>query len=454
MTMLLPDELLLSIVEYLAFLPKLPDSGSFQFKRVSPELLSLSVVNRRLRRICLPFLFATIHIKKAEDVKKLKNYCSTSSLFLELIRVLDLTRFYSRTEERLNIICQALPQLRRLSHVYLVSFEPSTTLFKAIVEHPSVLTVSTESLCGIPFECLQSDLSKIVLKQIQLDLSCHSYLELYPNQGLRIEQLELYNPHLLDKKFGLRTFRGLQELTLRLPGYPVSFSWLPAFTAAHPQLHKLRLVDHRRRYFMRHTPTFMGSFIDESHRHGLTHNFLIKEVGLNSSTERPSREWCVTSLEIATTFRSTSLIDILQLLASSFPAVETLTLDLTDHKDSYRIDDIADALHRFPCLRHLRLIQIFKRLESGRNEPWQSQRVLDPADEFKNKKILPANVETGLIWFTSRIAKRVRTLDAFYIDQRGFKHEQTGTGFGWLLSGWLQVIGGNRDVDGELKIAL
>ncbi|KIK64946.1 hypothetical protein GYMLUDRAFT_258495 [Collybiopsis luxurians FD-317 M1] len=159
-------------------------------------------------------------------------------------------------------------------------------------------------------------------------------------------------------------------------------------------------------------------------------------------------------MKIVTTFCSASLIDILQLLASSFPAIETLTLDLRDHKDSYHIDDLADALHRFLRLRHLRLVQIFKRLESGRNEPWHSQRVFDAADEFKNEKMLPANVETGLIWFTSRIAKRVRTLDAFHIDQRGSQHEFTGTGFGWRLSRWLQVIGGNRDVDGGLRIGL
>lgn len=75
--MLLPEELVHDIFSYLAYHPELRkqcEPPELQFEPDSTDILSLSLVNRRLRRISLPFLFASLRIKGLKDVKKLRDH--------------------------------------------------------------------------------------------------------------------------------------------------------------------------------------------------------------------------------------------------------------------------------------------------------------------------------------------------------------------------------------------
>lgn len=72
--LLLPEELVHSIFSYLAYRlePRMHcEPPELQYEPDSTDILSLSLVNRQLRRISLPFLFASLRIRGLKDVKKL-----------------------------------------------------------------------------------------------------------------------------------------------------------------------------------------------------------------------------------------------------------------------------------------------------------------------------------------------------------------------------------------------
>ncbi|KAJ3793430.1 hypothetical protein GGU11DRAFT_799788 [Lentinula aff. detonsa] len=415
----LPNELLHSIIEYLAYVPKLPDSLSkYQFKCASIELLALSVTNWRLRRICLPFLFANIKIKG----------CAKTKGFLPAI-----SYFFSRSEEGDQILCPILPHMKRLEWVELRFCSARSVLLEAILAQPSVSTVLVEQL---PYVSLRGNLSKVVHEGTSIPTVFSPNLERCLDQGMRLVRLEVLDPGLLNEDFGQRLFAGLEELRLSMRRYPVSFSWLSALSSTHSSL---------KEYFSRHTPVFMSSFVQESQRQDLSKNYIIDRVGLRRA--QCSQDWRVMSLTIFTTFASTSLVEILTLISTSFPKLETLTLDLDSHKATYDVDDLAAVLGRCSSLRVLFLHNVFKRLRLGR----RCLPTVGRANSTSTLDRLAARAASGLSMFTSRVAKKVLSLDTIYIYDMGYEYEKFGSGKRWYLVGWLHVLNGNRDVDGTVR---
>ncbi|KAJ3798871.1 hypothetical protein GGU11DRAFT_779417 [Lentinula aff. detonsa] len=441
----LPNELLHFIIEYLAYIPKLPDSPSrSQFKCASPELLALSVANWRLRRICLPFLFANIEIKHIKDAQKLKD--SSLVLFRKFTKLLAISHFFSRseegdqTDEGNQILCPILPYMERLACVELQCCSTWSVLLKAILAHPTVSTILVKQL---PDASLHGDLSKVVLEGTSIPSAFSPNLERCLNQGMRLGRLEVLEPELLNDNFAQRHFAGLEELRLSMSRHHISFSWLSALSSTHLALETLWLIDDNRHYFSRHTPIFISSFVKESQQQDLSKNYIIKRVGLRRGTGQCSQDWHVMGLTIFTTFASTSLVEILTLISISFPELETLTLDLDSHRATYDVDDLAAVLGRCSSLRVLYLHNIFKRLRFRR-------RCL-PTVPTSTLDILAAGAASGLLTFTSRVAKEVLSLDTFYIKDMGYKYEEFGTRKRWYLIGWLHVLNGNRDVDGTVR---
>ncbi|KAJ3745664.1 hypothetical protein DFH05DRAFT_1542544 [Lentinula detonsa] len=440
--MSLPNELLHSIIGYLAYVPKLPDSRSkSQFRCTSPELLALSVTNWRLRRICLPFLFANIKIRHIKDARRLED--SSLVLFEKFTKLLAISHFFSRSQEGDRILCPILPCMKRLEWVELRFCSARSVLLEAILAQPSVLTVLVEQL---PDASLRDNLSKVVHEGTSIPTVFSPNLERCLDQGMRLVRLEVLDPGLLNEDFGHRHFAGLEELRLSMRRYPVSFSWLSALSSTHSSLKELWLIDDNRQYFSRHTPIFISSFVEESQRQDLSKNYIIERVGLRRA--QCSQDWRVMSLTIFATFASTSLVEILTLISTSFPKLETLTLDLDSHKATYDSERLAAVFARFSSLRVLYLHKVFKRLRFGSRLCVRPVRCVDRTSVLDT---IAARAESGLLWFISRVAKRASSLDAIYINDRGFEHEKTGTGEPWLLVGWLHVFNGNRDVDGRLR---
>ncbi|KIK65048.1 hypothetical protein GYMLUDRAFT_383004 [Collybiopsis luxurians FD-317 M1] len=382
--MLLPDELLLFIIEHIAFILGLPNSNfKSQFKHVSPELLALSVVNRRMRRICLPLLFANIHIRNVEDAEKLRDHYSLCSTFTKTLKLA------IREEKGQNILCQVLPNLKRLSYVDSNDCDPNLALLQAILEHPTVSAVLVHDL---PAGCFFFSLSKMVLNETVGFPEPVEGMKGFLDRGMKIAGLRLYDPHLLNESFGLQTLEGLQEVILILSRLFVPFTWLPALTEAHPHLRKLCLRDERQLYFVRHSPPFIGHFIEECRRRELNELFDIKEVGLSRAVSQPDQQgWHVTRIILIITSRGNSLTELLRLIASSFPELESLSLDFTKHDSIYPIDDIVDALCSFSHLRYLYLYQIFKRLEARHEEPLERLNSYARAEEVR------ASIEADLL---------------------------------------------------------
>ncbi|KAE9385883.1 hypothetical protein BT96DRAFT_928591 [Gymnopus androsaceus JB14] len=435
---MLPEELLHSIVEYLAYKPRLPDERS-KFKRASPELLSLSVVDQRLRRTCLPFLFANIYIRTETDAEKFLDYCSVSLLCPTFTKVLKLHKFFRRREEGLEIMRTILPSLKRLLAIDLEESRTNIIFLEAILEHPSVSTVLVRSLRHLPNSFLQLNMSKFVLSHENFQPH-NSTLERWLGQGTRLSRLDVRNTELLDEEFGLRNFKGIEELNLFIHRLPVSLSWLPRFTSSHPYLHQLWLNDDAHQTFPLHTPSFIHPFTEEFRKQGFNEDCRISRVGLGRVTSG-SQEWHVTGLTIVAT---SSLKEILALIFSSFPALEALSLDLSFHKDKYSFDDIVCALAPFSSLRTLSLCCVFGRLLFGCNKHWQPIRLVDKDDIIQ---VLAGCAETAVLSYTSRLAQCMTSLENCYIDDCGYANKSC-TGRKWSLTGWLRVCG-SQDVAGE-----
>lgn len=83
-----PEELLQAVVEQLAYNPQFLERqlARFRWKYARSDLISLSMANHQLRRICMPFLFTYVYAPKAEDLEKLKDQCIINTILAASIR--------------------------------------------------------------------------------------------------------------------------------------------------------------------------------------------------------------------------------------------------------------------------------------------------------------------------------------------------------------------------------
>ncbi|KAF9048170.1 hypothetical protein BDP27DRAFT_1516937 [Rhodocollybia butyracea] len=418
----LPEELLHPIVKYIAYKPHLPHERS-KFRRVSGELRSLSVVDHRLRRICLPFLFANICIGTKIGAERLQNSCSYN-------RVLKLDRRAFRYGEMLKMIWQTLPSLKHLLTVDLEEFDViNITFLKAILDHPSVSSVLVRTPNDYLLDrFLPLDMSKFVF----FDGDRRSTLETWLAQGARLLSLNVVDHEQLDEEFGLRTFQGLEVLNLFVHYCPVSFSWLPKFSSTHPHLRRLWINNRTRWDFF--ALSFISSLFEDSRN---TRSYSISRVGLGRVTSG-SQEWHVTGLTIVST---SSLKESCTLIASSFPDLELLELDLSVH-ETYSFDDILSALAPFSSLRTLSLSCVFGTLLFDKNG--QPNHLIH---EYDCIQVLARRVEDAVLSYISRLTQILTGLESCFISEYG-QVDKDGIEGTWSLNGWLRVHN-SRNIDRE-----
>ncbi|KAJ3976849.1 hypothetical protein EV361DRAFT_944941 [Lentinula raphanica] len=446
-----PNELLHEIIEYVAYLPVPPDNLDIRrsreslFKQASPDLLALSLANRWLRQACLPFLFAHVKIRNTYQdniVERLENCLALLSKFTKtlLLRIRDLDSNTSQLVDR--IATRILPSLKQLSYVDMdcsLKTRPTTVLLLAILEHPTITMVLIHEL---PPESLHgSDLSKVILDQEMTFIDDESYppnaLRTCLDNNMRLTCLELYTIKDLDKGFGLRKYSGLEELRIWIDSSPLVTSWLPVLSSTHPTFNELWLIDDYQLCFPTQTPTSISSFNDESQRQGLKASCTVKRIGLRRDTGHLSQEWFVMGLTLRI---STSLVETLMLVASSFPKLEILALDLDTDKGMYDVDDLASVFAHFSSLRIVKLHNVLERLNFG------SKNEIPPVQQDDSTDVLYESIalaENGMFHLASLLAKRVRTLDFFFIHEKGYDSEY---GEWWDLIEWLYVLNSNRDI--------
>ncbi|KAJ3740024.1 hypothetical protein EV360DRAFT_90439 [Lentinula raphanica] len=170
---------------------------------------------------------------------------------------------------------------------------------------------------------------------------------------MKLSCIEFYAPDLLDTEFGSSTLPGLEEVTIHLHNtdFPISFSWLSVLSSNHPTLNQLCLLDEESCYLNLHTPPFISSFEEKSVRQDLKRGFDVQRIGLRRAIGPSSQEWFVMAITLTATTATTSLIQMLALVASSFPRLETLTLNLDLHEATYDTIELVSVLTQFTSLR-------------------------------------------------------------------------------------------------------
>ncbi|KAJ3709661.1 hypothetical protein C8R42DRAFT_714784 [Lentinula raphanica] len=434
----LPHELHSSIIEYIAYnhiLPISPDlPPQILLRHASSELLVLSVANRQLRQACLPFLFAYIEVRHDKDAKNLKNHLA---LFTKLTKFLFIGPFDDFSKEGNQILSQNVSQFEQLHCVELHSCRARTSLLRTLLAHPTVTSILVhrsppQSMCDV-------DLSKVIRLEYTIwkqdDIS-PSKLESQLTQGMSISRLNLMSigGNILDKLLESRLLSGLKEIRMQLD-YPVSCSSLSALMSTHSRLNELWLLELDQWCKLDSPAPLMSSFIQEACQQGLENCFDIERVGLRRGIGQPSQEWFVIGLSLDATYADTSsLLKLLVLLGISFPKLEFFHLLLRyGHDAMHDIDDLRSVLAQFPSLRVLYLTNVF--------------RHIDPESIDRR-----AHAKSKLLLLTSILAKRIRTLDSFYINEMDpTKDSMDFTFRPEFLKGWIHVLNDNRDVGGTLE---
>ncbi|KAJ3726793.1 hypothetical protein C8R42DRAFT_707652 [Lentinula raphanica] len=441
----LPNEILYYIAEYIAYTPILPDwpgssiKSTSLFQRPSPELLALSVVDWRLRELCLPILFAKIEIEDQGHVERLKTHLA---LFSKFIKVL-----YINSYSALHGIRDEIPRLKQLFHVELRTCHVEPDLLTTVLAHPTVTSVLVhdlpdESMCEV-------DLSKVILSSRIGWEFCPTFQK-YLNQGMRLRHLQvLLKPDSLDKQISCKGFPGLTEITIRIDTTgPFIFSWLPVLSSSHPTLNEIWLSDNYS-HFVNHTPPFLASFIEKYHQRNLRNSYAIQHVGLCRAGQS-SQEWHVMGLALRATLGTTSLIKMLKLIISSFPKLESLALNLDGHLVKYKINEIASQLIQLSSLRAVYLEGFYERLFFKSRD----KKRMSLTQGVQDTDTLEGRVEHGLLLMASHLAKRVKTLDFIWIFDAGrisyYESDSIHSSY-WRLIGWLHVLNSNRDVGGKLR---
>ncbi len=132
-------------------------------------------------------------------------------------------------------------------------------------------------------------------------------------------------------------------------------------------------------------------------------------------------------------------------------------------------DDLISMLRCFPALRTLCLYHSFRCLNSGRETPWtttgrndivtpsrahakgkaarapraraKSARVSAKAVRAAPQTVHPAKaVEAGMLWYTSRIAQHMPSIETFYVRDEGQEYlDSIKCRNDWSTEGWLSV---------------
>ncbi|KAJ3968706.1 hypothetical protein EV361DRAFT_964659 [Lentinula raphanica] len=367
-------------------------------------------------------------------------------LFSKFTKVLVIGIFHMQPGTMDQLISQILPRSEQLSEVELQSCCTRIVLLRAILARPTVTSILVHELPD-PSMC-DKDLSRIILSQhSDLIFSLDYKFEPYLSRGMRLNRVEIFGS--LDTQFQSKILSGLTEMTIHMDIIPNSFSWLPLFSSTHPNLGEVWLLNVRQYFFAHDAPLFLSSLIKGLQERELYIFYNIAQVGLRRAVGQPSQGWYVMGLTLTTTIASTSLIEVLMLVASLFPKLKVFTLNLSLHNMRYEIDDLVSALAQFPSLRVVYLNDVFYWLDfdSG-NKKTTLVVTVEPVkslvDVFRE---LRAHYESGLSLFTSCLAEQVRSLDSVHINDKGYDSDISR---GWYLSGWIHVLNSNRDIGGTL----
>ncbi|KAJ3968086.1 hypothetical protein EV361DRAFT_927601 [Lentinula raphanica] len=445
---MLPEEILHAIVQSLAYNPNIIEREFLDPPRkyCAPALLPLSVTSHQFRRICLPFLFAYVKLKRAGDLRKLRSHSLDNVAFFACIKALDIHALSIEADYKL--LPRLLPHLHNLSCLFILETPISITLLHAIRCHPSA-TVVISSFKDLPQGMDHSDLGKVIVKRLPIYRDDRYRNECFNHLldcGMKVKRAVINHPRLLNESFGNSRFSGLIELKLKMGWSAVDLSWFDNFSCAHPHLRKISFTDFERTVFRKqNTFMFIVPFLEALAREDLTAAAYLKgfAVTRDTSTTNVSCHWRVTSLFLTV---HESFQRVLSLASSLFPETSVLTID----RAPCTVDELITSLRRFPCLKIVSLLCTFEQIDFGSDEPWQDPSIVEVYD---GPMIGPVATEFAMSWCISRIAKAVPSIKAFYIREEGCDGPNQ-TGARWYITGWIFVHDMHKEKPSNTPIAL
>ncbi|KAE9385574.1 hypothetical protein BT96DRAFT_982012 [Gymnopus androsaceus JB14] len=242
---ILPEEILHSVVESLAYNAEFVERNLFRFhwKNATNELFSFSVACHQFRRISLPFLFSYIEINGDKHLEMFKDQCILNASFAESIKSLSVSfpsSWENTSHTTTNMMKHLLRYLKHLSQLD-VNFRIDMSLLVDLNRH-SLKTVVVTSMAQLPETSGSSDLEKILLATATIDDGVNGrHLKGHLACGMQLRSFVI-RQDLMDNSSGMQKFNGHNEIEVQLLSN-MSFSWLPEFTRAHPLLKKISFKD-------------------------------------------------------------------------------------------------------------------------------------------------------------------------------------------------------------------
>ncbi|KAF5390422.1 hypothetical protein D9757_005232 [Collybiopsis confluens] len=270
-----------------------------------------------------------------------------------------------------SILREALPELKNLSCVDLTNADNlSVQLLDAFSNHSSVSTVLVRTFSALP----ANDLPSLDLSKISIARGDYSFFIEHPLPSPRGSQfqnvffLKVTDGDLGRDNFANQVYRGLHSLLYCNKLSPMT--WLPTFTANHPNLNEIRF-----HYDVKSDPDhyripFFESFVENvrqmqvaSHKFGLE-QFVFNRTSPSSSFPNtpPFQDWHLSHLHVDIWESSTQ---VLSLFAASFPNLGSLFVGFAhilpeDQVDlKYGLDDLVNVLARFRSLRSFGSMNLF-----------------------------------------------------------------------------------------------
>ncbi|KAJ3764661.1 hypothetical protein FB446DRAFT_710138, partial [Lentinula raphanica] len=351
---------------------------------------------------------------------------------------LDIARPALAADHKLlpQLLPQLLPCLSNLSCLLTITVKIDTELLHALQRHPSATMVIT-SFSRLPGEMVHSDLGKVILKTLRISGGDESKYQpriaRLRESSIRLEQLVVHRAGFLKEPFGNNRFHGLVELELKMVVDSTDLAWLSTFIFAHPYLRKISFTDFHYTYFENNTAfMFIDPFIKGIAQEGLTSASYVKGFAITRDISKLSTEalhhWCVTGLFLHILG---SLVQVLRLASSMFPKISVLTID----NAPCTVDELTTSLRRFSSLSIVSLLYTFQRMDFGSDEPWRDPSIVEV---YEGSLLGPVATEFAMVWCTSRIAKLIPSIQAFYIEEKC--HNRVGeTGGDWGIQGWILV---------------
>ncbi|KAJ3760730.1 hypothetical protein EV360DRAFT_68435 [Lentinula raphanica] len=483
-TVILSHTLAISGFRYASFHPR----SAVHYREVIPEIVekflpptkgiqSLSLASHRFRQISLPYLFASVRIKDSMGVSRLVDDCVANAQLACSITALDVCGVPAKgpvTYGLYESLSRHLPHLEyvRLPERGIARFQ--NPLVFAVGSHPNIKHILIPSFFYVKSSefPVTVDTSKILLA------GPVKFTEYYDINGMASHPLnieiarivldnvpKLYHPRTNEFMIipqGWTSYRGLQELSIEMSSlwFIMPMPWIPEFVSAHlPGLRKIvftliREQEQIHGLYWGNARSFDLNRVGVSLGHGFASD---QDSKLERSSQPDLEVWSrqqgypqdsdVTELAFHVW---KCLQQLLEISGQSFRNLKVLNLTLYGHgrpggRDNHDIDDFIINLRQIPSLRQLELINAFNCLKH-REEPampwlyedsiWDADWVVEHVRSGETPSVSRAC--SGMIWYMSRIAKGISSIELFYISESDRSRFSAWNASIWLVGSELR----------------